>query len=367
MTIRRLTLSDLAFGEPLRWDVFGPSKAASPVLHKGQVIAPSPQLEGWLAAGLYAEAAPPVSVLQCLNRLNRRLESTLMELRTQTSADTELRQIAHELIAAVDHAPDVALACIFLNQIAGLYAVRHCVEAGIVVALIGRAMGKPAEELLTVTAAALTMNVGMVRQTEMFQCKDCALTHEERAMVRRHPTESADLLRYVGVDDPAWIDYVLLHHENEDGTGYPEGRQGGEIPQNAKLIALADRYCAFVSARNYRRSLLPNVALDKLCGDGDIPADAAIRALFKTRIGAYPPGTLVRLACGDIGVVSRGADADGTLGLHALRTAAVGTLSPPQPRLSSESGCAIVEALHEDQVGIRFSMKHVWGELASLS
>jgi hypothetical protein len=46
MTIRRLTLSDLAFGEPLRWDVFGPSKAAAPVLHKGQVIAPSPQLEG---------------------------------------------------------------------------------------------------------------------------------------------------------------------------------------------------------------------------------------------------------------------------------------------------------------------------------
>jgi hypothetical protein len=366
MTIRRLTLSDLAFGEPLRWDVFGSAKAAAPVLHKGQVIAPGPQIEGWLADGLYAEAQPPMSVLQCLNRLNRRLEATLLELRTQTSADTELRHIAHELIAAVERAPDVALACIFLNQIAGLYAVRHCVEAGIVVVLIGRAMGKPAEELLTVTAAALTMNVGMVRQTEMFQCKDCALTKEERALVQRHPTESADLLRYVGVDDPAWIDYVLLHHENEDGSGYPEGRRGGEIPQNAKLIALADRYCAFVSARNYRRSLLPHVALDKLCGDADIPADATIRGHFKARIGAYPPGTLVRLAGGDIGVVSRCADAGGVLALHVLRAADGSTVSPPQPRLSSDAGCAIVEALHEDQVGLRFSMKHVWGDLASL-
>ena len=244
MAIRRLTLSDLAFGEPLRWDVFGPSEPSRPLLQKGQVIAPSPQIDGLLAAGLYAEAPPPQSVLQCLNLINKRLERMLMELRGESAADNELRKIAEELVAAVERAPDIALATIYLNQIAGLYSVRHCVESAIVATLVARAMHKSELEVLTIVAAALTMNVGMVRLIEVFQCKDCALSSEERAAVRRHPTESADLLRRVGVTDDDWIDYVLLHHENEDGSGYPEGRLGPEIPQNAKLIGMADRYCA---------------------------------------------------------------------------------------------------------------------------
>jgi hypothetical protein len=366
MAIRRLTLSDLAFGEPLRWDVFGPTQASSPLLQKGQVIASSAQIDGLLAAGLYAEAPPPASVLQSLNSINKRLERMLMDLRSETGPDHELRKIAQELIAAVERAPDVALAAIYLNQIAGLYSVRHCVEAAIVASLLARTMGKSEVEVLTITAAALTMNVGMVRLIEVFQCKDCALTSEERAAVRRHPTESADLLRRVGVSDDDWIDYVLLHPENEDGSGYPEGRLGPEIPQNAKLIGMADRYCAFVSARNYRRSLLPHLALHKLCTECEVPVEPGLAAQFTQEIGPYPPGTLVRLQNGEVGVVSARANATGALTVHALRGADGKALAAPVVRRSSEGGCGIEEALHEDQANLRFSMKHVWGELASL-
>jgi hypothetical protein len=366
MAIRRLTLSDLAFGEPLRWDVFRSAEAAKPLLQKGEVVKPGAQLEGWLAEGLYAEAAPPASVLQILNQINKRLERMLMDLRGETSPDTELRRIASELIAAVERAPDVALAAIYLNQIAGLYAVRHCVEAAIVASLVARAMGKAPLEVLTITAAALTMNVGMVRLTEVFQCKDCALTSEERAAVRRHPTESADLLRLVGISDDQWIDYVLLHHENEDGSGYPEGLQGPEIPQNAKLIGMADRYCAFVSARNYRRSLLPQVALHKLCVEAEVPVEAALAEQFAREIGGTPPGTLVRLKSGEVGVVSSRAGADGGQSIHVLRDAAGKPLPAPVVRMSNTPEGGIEEGLHEDQAGLRFNMKQIWGELASL-
>ncbi len=366
MAIRRLTLSDLAFGEPLRWDVFGPSEASSPLLQKGQVITPSPQIDGLLAAGLYAEAPPPQPVLQCLNQITKRLEHMLMELRGETAADNELRKIAEELADAVDRAPDIALAAIYLNQIAGLYSVRHCVETAIVAALVARAMEKSQVEVLTIIAAAMTMNVGMVRLIEVFQCKDCALSSEERAAVRRHPTESADLLRRVGITDDDWIDYVLLHHENEDGSGYPEGRLGPEIPQNAKLIGMADRYCAYVSARNYRRSLLPHLAMHKLCTDCDVPVDPGLAERFRHEIGTYPPGTLVRLQNGEVGVVSARPDAQGALAVHSLRGADGKALLEPVMRMSSQDGCAIEEALHEDQANLRFSMKNVWGELAGI-
>ena len=64
-------------------------------------------------------------------------------------------------------------------------------------------------------------------------------------------------MRCAGVSDEQWLACVLQHHETDDGSGYPEGRSNGEVALNAKLIGLADRYCACVSARNYRRSMAP--------------------------------------------------------------------------------------------------------------
>jgi HD-GYP domain-containing protein (c-di-GMP phosphodiesterase class II) len=365
MAIRRITLADIVFGQPLPWDVFSNPTAVRPLLHKGNMVAPG-QLDGLFDTGLYAEAGAPSSILQSLNLINRRLERTLMELRDEHGADNTLRALAAELIDTVERDKDIVLAAIFLNQIAGAYAVRHCTETAIVACLIARAMGKTAPEVLIVTAAAMTMNVGMVRQAELFQGKEGALSSEERAIVRRHPSDSVNMLRWAGVSNDEWLDLVMLHHENDDGTGYPEGRLGHDISQNAKLIGLADRYCAFVSARNYRRSLLPPVALSKLQAAHEMPVDPAVVAHFAQQIGAYPPGTLVRLDNGELGVVSGAADANGALRVHALRGADGSVFAAAELRSTAAHGCAIAEALHEDQARLRFTMKHIWGALASL-
>jgi hypothetical protein len=206
----------------------------------------------------------------------------------------------------------------------------------------------------------------MVRQAELFQGREGVLSSEERAAVRRHPSDSVDMLRWAGIDDDEWLELVLLHHENDDGSGYPQGRLGDEISQNAKLIGLSDRYCAFVSARNYRRSLLPPVALSKLACDREMPIDPAVVAHFAHEIGPYPPGTLVRLENGETGVVSRRPDPEGTLGVHVLRNADGILLPLAELRRTCDEGCEVAEALHEDQARLRFTMKHIWGELASL-
>jgi HD-GYP domain-containing protein (c-di-GMP phosphodiesterase class II) len=346
MAFRRIRLSDLTFGKAMPW-----SAASTP--------APSPQPQ---------QSAPPApsSVLQSLNQINRRLERILMELRDVSSADSDLRAIAGELIAAIERDTNIALAAIFLNQIVGAYAIRHCTESAIIACLIAQAMEKAPAEVLIVTAAALTMNVGMVRQTELFQGRDGPLTPEERAMVRRHPADSVDMLRYAGIADEAWLELVLLHHENDDGSGYPQGRLGDEICQNAKLIGLADRYCAFVSARNYRRSLLPPVALSRLNSVSESPVDVDVIAHFTRMLGPYPPGTLVRLDNGEVGVVAGPAPAAGVLTVYVLRNSDGIALPLAERRATNESDCAIAEALDEDSASVRFTMQHIWGELASL-
>lgn len=357
MAMRRITAADITYGQPLAWDIFSAPAATRPFLGKGAVVSPG-QLDGWLDTGLYADAGEATSVLLQINDINRRLERLLMDLREHGHG--ELRALAASLIDAVGRAPDVALASIFLNQIAGAYAVRHCTEAAIVACLVARAMDKDPAEVLVVTAAAMTMNVAMVRETELFQGRDTALSHEERSLVRRHPAASVDKLRWAGVNDEAWLELVLLHHENDDGSGYPDGKLAAEITHNARLIALADRYCAFVSARNYRKSLLAPEALQRLA---ELPMDPAIMSIFRDVLGQYPPGTLVRLHSGDCGVVSGRTGQEGVLRVHVLRDQQG---AADHACLTSEPGCEIVEALAEDSARLRFSMRQVWGDLASI-
>lgn len=300
------------------------------------------------------------SVLRSLNQANNHLDHLLSGLGAYSDADIALRLIASELMDAVARAPDVAIACVLLNQVGGRYAVRHCVDSAVIACVTACAMGKSPLEVLTVVAAALTMNVGMMRQMELFQAKTAALSDGEREIVRRHPNAGAALLRNAGVGDEEWLACVLQHHENHDGSGYPEGRRENEITDTAKLVGMADRYCACVSARNYRRSMLPPLALGKLCADTGNDPDIARH--FSEQFGDYPPGTLVRLTNGETGVVS-GRDG-AALMVHALRAADGTAMSAV--RRTDHPGEAIGAALHEDEARLRFSMKLVWGDLAAL-
>jgi HD-GYP domain-containing protein (c-di-GMP phosphodiesterase class II) len=234
-----------------------------------------------------------------------------------------------------------------------------------VVVVVARGMGKPPAEILTVTAAALTMNVGMLRHHDTFQNKRVPLTREEMAIVRRHPEDSADLLKCAGVKDDEWISCVLLHHENDDGSGYPAGLVRPAVTQNAKLISLADRYCAQVSARNYRCSILPDQALRAVLSDPALPVDKELATHFARELGSYPPGSLVRLQNGEIGVV-RQRTGNGALGISSLRDGAGIALTPAAPRSTQDAQCGIAAVLTEDEAAVRFSMKQIWGAQASL-
>lgn len=317
------------------------------------------------AAAVLADPAPPPSVLHLLNVCNRRLERLLDNLRDELDAEAALRAIAADVVHAVDQQPDIALACIFLNQIAGSYAVRHCIETAVVVVVMARRLGLSDADTRTLTAAALTMNVGMLRHQDTFQNKHTPLSGEEMAIVRRHPEDSATLLQCAGVRDEEWISCVLLHHENDEGSGYPAGVTRPEVTLNAKLLSLADRYCAQVSARNYRRSILPDQALRQLRADRDNPVDPDLLAQFHAELGDYPPGCLVRLADGGIGVVRT----RGQVSVTQLR-GADGRLMRAEGGSDAAAGNAsshaIAAAITEDEADTRFSMKQVWGPQAAL-
>jgi len=376
MDNKRISLTDIVVGVPLSWDVYDANNVL--LLRKGHVIEKAHQIEALMERGLFVDAknlpgnqTPPQpkekpSVVRLINTANKKLEAVLVNLQNEQDASKKIIEIAKVLGFAVEVNSDVALACILLNQESCNYATRHSVDTALVSLLIARSLNKPAEEITSTVAAALTMNVGMLQHQSLFQNKGEALTPLEKQIISTHPEEGARLLQQAGVTDQNWINYVLTHHENEDGTGYPSGMKNIDIPENTKIIAIADRYCARVSNRNYRKSLLPNAALRDILLSEKTTISPQLSASFIRELGVYPTGTYVRLENGEIGVVTGKGSTTTTPVVHALIGPRGAPLSFPIKRDTTKSLFAVREVLDEEKAAAQFSMQQLWGDDAAL-
>ena len=170
----------------------------------------------------------------------------------------------------------------------------------------------------------------------------------------------------MGITDEDWLNIILLHHENENGSGYPFGKVGADLHQHVKVIAIADRYCARVSARDYRKPMLPNAALRDILTHEKDHLDPGLVATFIHEIGIYPCGMFVRLQNGEVGVVS-GKGASSTLPIvHALIGPRGAPLAFPIKRDTGKTLMAVREAVSAEAATMRFSMQQVWGSEAKL-
>lgn len=184
-------------------------------------------------------------------------------------------------------------------------AVRHCLHSALVALVMGEALGWPEQRLESLTCAALTMNLSEMPLHEQLAMGTRALTDAERQAIRQHPARSTQILVDAGVEDREWLAAVLAHHEHLDGSGYPSGLTGEAIPLPARILRVADYYCAKVGGRHYRPPRSPEQALRSLFGAERQRLDMQLAAHLLRRLGLYPPGTLVRLANRETAVVTR--------------------------------------------------------------
>ncbi len=111
--------------------------------------------------------------------------------------------------------------------------------------------------------AMLLYDIGKIGVAEAVLSKSGGLTEQERRSAQAHAEIGAELLTSVGVLQPA-IDAVRSHHERWDGSGYPDGLKGKEIPILARIIAVVDSFDAMTVDRPYRRALLPQEARQQI-------------------------------------------------------------------------------------------------------
>ena len=97
-------------------------------------------------------------------------------------------------------------------------------------------------------------DVGKIGIPDAIINKNGKLTDEEFAKIKRHPTVGREILSKISIDHELAIG-ASFHHERYDGKGYPFGLKGEEIPEMARIIAVADAYDAMASKRSYRDAL----------------------------------------------------------------------------------------------------------------
>lgn len=184
------------------------------------------------------------------NRIEKFKESELSHLKEQQKFSQRLfEQTATALVSAIDAKDE--------------YSRGHSQRVADYSEKIAKCLGKSEEDCRKIYYAALLHDVGKIGIADNIINKDCEPTEEEYKIIMEHPSIGEQILSSI-TEYPYLSIGAKYHHERYDGKGYPEGLKGEDIPEIARIIAVADTYDAMTSSRSYRAALPQLVASEEL-------------------------------------------------------------------------------------------------------
>ncbi|WP_269532208.1 HD-GYP domain-containing protein [Chitinimonas sp. BJYL2] len=386
MELEKVSADDLVSGDRTLWNMYG--EDGKLLIPKGKIVGNDALLNKLLAMGLYAPKLEllktrqewreskardnqrnerPPSTLDALINSRKKLDAMVAQLDRGIHGrwlEQKVGELATEVMTACASDSDVAIAMILLRQ-EGKYAVRHMVNAAIVCALVCRSLEKTEAHTRSIVSAALTMNIGMIEFQDQLKEQKTPLSAAQRARLERHPMMGADMLREAGIQDPVWLDAVEQHHECIDGSGYPDKLFGKEVCEGARILSLADLFCARVTPRSYRPAVASNVALKGILLERGKSLDETVASHFIKTLGIFPPGMLVRLANGEIGVVTRAGAKVNTPQVKSILSADGHKMGLAMTRDTAVEQFSIRETVDPRQVSTYVNMEAIWGSAAA--
>ena len=300
-----------------------PSAEVDAAVADTRPLPPDEAVDAWAQvkrafAALLRNPAPDAAWVESLQALKQR-----MQVLARRDFDTALYLLMQDAAAGEDR-----------------YSAHHSLLCGLVAEVCADWYEWSPAEMDALVLSALSMNVSMSAMQDALTRQVQPLSPAQREQVQAHPEKSAEMLAAAGVQDTLWVDVVRRHHDAST-DGAPDSDAPARL---ARLLRRVDVYTAKLSSRAGRSAVTPAKAARDTCLGPDGKPDAVGAGILR-KLGLYPPGSFVKLANGDLGVViKRGVQAHMPL-VAALRRSDGGLYPTPKKRDTTQRVYAVAHGV----------------------
>ena len=230
--------------------------------------------------------------------------STLFEeIRLGAEIDgTKVKQAVNGCVDSILRNPD---ASVWLTRIQAKHeaTAQHSLNVAALSIIMAKAAGMTQREMEDVGVCGMLHDVGKTSISSEVLEKVGPLTPEEWLEMRKHTRYGRDILVSTKSVMSGAADVAHSHHEREDGTGYPRQLDSDSIPIFAKIVSIAEAYDTMTTKQAYREAVSPTDALQELYAQRGKQFDDEMVVNFIDAVGIFPPGSIVQLVNGEVGIV----------------------------------------------------------------
>lgn len=214
----------------------------------------------------------------------------------------KVKQAVNGCVDSILRNPD---ASVWLTRIQAKHegTAHHSLNVAALSIVMGKAMGMSPREMEDVGVCGMLHDVGKTSIDTEILNKPGPLTDEEYSEIQKHTRYGRDILMSTKSVMSGAADVAHTHHEWMDGTGYPRRLNSETIPIYARIVAITEAYDTMTSTQPYREARSPSEALQELYSMRGSQFDEELVIKFIEAVGIFPPGSVVEMVNGEIGIV----------------------------------------------------------------
>jgi putative nucleotidyltransferase with HDIG domain len=237
-----------------------------------------------------------LSTTRTLKSINQNLFSRPGDVREQASA------LVSAMVDSMMVDADIAIQ-LMADKIGGEDVYFHALNVTLLSMVLAKEMKAPAELIKLLGMGALFHDVGDAEIPDKVIRKMDPLTKSELTLMQQHCAYGVDIGKKLALPPEALL-VIAQHHERVDGSGYPQKLQGPQLSLLSKIVAVVNVYDELCNPVNPAKALTPHEALSTMYSQQRAQFDPLAMSTFVRCMGVYPPGTIVVLSNGALGLVT---------------------------------------------------------------
>lgn len=231
------------------------------------------------------------------------MNEVLVHIRKGAGVDVEKVQTAVKpMIDSVLRNQDAMAWLVYLRK-RDEYAYHHSIASSVWAVILGRHLGFDRQGLDTLAMGGMLLDIGKAKLPESLVSREGKLSAGEFDAVRKHVGYGLDMVKLTPGINADVLAMIEGHHERADGSGYPRGLKGADIPVFARIGGLVDCYDAMTSHRPWAAAKSPYDAIRELNTLSGVQFQKEMVEQFVQAMGMFPTGSVVEMNTGEVGIV----------------------------------------------------------------